>query len=1018
MDLQQVSNGFGQILPHTILKLDAQGNPTQTVISIRTDDDLIKNATISNHVRPAPQFPLTAALPNGTDGNQFFYAEFKQDIDIDSVLDDSPGAQATSGLSGSITLVALDPTTGSALPVKARVLVNGFTHAGLPQGDPPLVPLQHWVQLGAAGRPEALDVGGATPGLGFPGTQDNFTGSQKLISPRTIVFVADQDGDLSTLESFPANRELKLRITTAVRATNGNLLLRSALACTTVGADVLRPEIATTPPPINSPVITPGQGDQNVDPLTSVRVEFTEPIEPSTLGSLPTGRPPVLSAAVRLHFGPSAQTVTVPFTIMPVSVFDLSTFDLTPSFNFPGEGPPGNQCGVYNRVDIVVNPAQFKDFAQNQNIQGANTFFITGEGPGIVNAPVSPDTIYLGRSGAVPGLSVIDLNGFGAATGSPSFDATYQTFPQGNSNYPNNPNLKLQGALLRPPLAPGTCTVNGGSAGVFRLSQDSSLQDLLVRTPVLTSVGDMMLGHSLDSAFNNGPAPFGCQAGGGNLCAFDGKKIINPVPNGNSMAPAIPGQINGIIGVGAENLCCWSPHPNPPPLNFPPICVSPFIGGQEPTSIDSTLGPPLGPGLTNLLAPGDYFGTPSHNIPPSGLLTPEQNAYFQGPSIEQATIGACQPFMIRQQVGQYMYVIDRGRREIVVLNTNRMTVIDRISTPDPTTLAMSPNVNLLAVVNQIGDLVSFIDIDPASSTFHQVVQETLVGQRPRGIAWEPGNEDIMVTNELDGTMSILSAASLTVRKVVSSQLSAPFDVAITPRQVCWGFARYVYFGYAINRNGRCAIFESGPNTVNGWGYDDVIGIASVTFRNPKAMQADQFDLRSAVWIVHEGPINLSNDQPGPFGTGAVSKLVIESGVAGVLPLNFQSAFIPQFRDLFLGVAVSIGNPDLSGVPVEIAFDNMRSLSGLVAFTTPFTTGTPIPINGKGMVRGSCPTGVANNSEPRYMFVAVPNPTSGTGIVDVVRIDQGFVRVDTNPFLAGIQSIPAPNVTVLMDYFRQ
>jgi hypothetical protein len=30
----------------------------------------------------------------------------------------------------------------------------------------------------------------------------------------------------------------------------------------------------------------------------------------------------------------------------------------------------------------------------------------------------------------------------------------------------------------------------------------------------------------------------------------------------------------------------------------------------------------------------------------------------------------------------------------------------------------------------------------------------------------------------------------------------------------------------------------------------------------------------------------------------------------------------------------------------------------------------------------------------------------------------FDRVDTDAFVAGFQSIPAPNASVLMDYFRQ
>jgi hypothetical protein len=647
---------------------------------------------------------------------------------------------------------------------------------------------------------------------------------------------------------------------------------------------------------------------------------------------------------------------------------------------------------------------------------GATTSFTTGEGPGLVNAPVSPDTIYIARTGAVPGLSVVDLNGFGQSTGNPTFDQAHPVV-EGNSNFPNNPNVRIQGALLRPALMPGTCTFNGGSAGVFTLAVDSALQDLILRAPLVTSVGDMMLGHALDRTFNNGPAPFGCQANGGNFCAFNGKKVINPTVNGNTMQPFVNGQVNGVIGTGAENLECWAPHPNPPPLVFPPICVSPFINGQEPTSVD-TINPPPGAALTNLLVPGTYFGNPVTNVPPDGLLTPEQNAFFEGPGIPLPTITNCQPYMIRQQVGQFLYIIDRLQHEVVVVNSNRMTVIDRITVPDPTSLAMSPNLNLLAVVNQLGNLVSFIDIDPASSTFHQVVHETVVGTRPRGVAWEPLNEDILVCNEVENTVSVLSASSLEVREVVSSQLNLPFDVAITPRQLCWGYARNVYFAYILNRNGQVAVFESGPNSVNGWGYDNVIGIATQTFLNPKAIQPDPSDLRSAVWIAHEGPINTQTGQPGLLGQPALSKLVIESGIVGVIPLNLNFILTPHFRDLFLGVQVSLGSANLSGLPIDIAFDSQRNYAGLVGFTNNYSAGLGIPINGKQTIRGNCAAGVSSTSHPRYMFVAVPNALQSTGVVDVVRIDQGFTRIDTDPFHAGVQSISAPNVQIVMDYFRQ
>ena len=79
-----------------------------------------------------------------------------------------------------------------------------------------------------------------------------------------------------------------------------------------------------------------------------------------------------------------------------------------------------------------------------------------------------------------------------------------------------------------------------------------------------------------------------------------------PEASGNTMTPTQQGQFGG-LGAGAENLMGWAPHPNPPPLVFPPLCISPYIGGQEPTSIDTQTGALL----TNLLVPGDAFGAPT-----------------------------------------------------------------------------------------------------------------------------------------------------------------------------------------------------------------------------------------------------------------------------------------------------------------------------------------------------------------------------------------------------------------------
>jgi hypothetical protein len=173
--------------------------------------------------------------------------------------------------------------------------------------------------------------------------------------------------------------------------------------------------------------------------------------------------------------------------------------------------------------------------------------------------------------------------------------------------------------------------------------------------------------------------------------------------------------------------------------------------------------------------------------------------------------------------------------------------------------------------------------------------------------------------------------------------------------------------------------------------------------------------------VHEGPIDIAtgNALPGQEHIGAVSKLVIESATSGALPLNFQSLLIPQFRDMFLGVPVSLGADKLSGVPVDIAFDDLRNLAGAPnALPIGYSSASSsVPVNGKGLVKGACPQIYASN-HPRYLFVAVPTPLVGEGVIDVIRIDQNSSKTDTNAFLIGTQSIPAPDVQVLMDFWRQ
>lgn len=996
LDLIEGSNGFGRFLPHEVLALDAAGQPTAERVAIRTIDALLANVSEGNPVLSVTQWPSAAVLPTGEAGNHYLVLEFDRPLDTSTALATGPGD--TGSLGAAVEVYALDASGLIAEPVLGRAFVGGSTPVGPAVGDPPARPLVPWVALDESGTPRALDVDGALPGLGFPGTESaSFPGTQ-LLSSASLVFVVDADLDLTTHETFPFGRQIVVRAGADLRSALGKPLLHQVLGSSTVGPDLVPPEVRLTAPPGGVPDTTPAFGALDADPSGAIVLRFSEPVQPLSVGALAGGGLPALSSSVHLTFGPPDFATEVPFTARPVSPFDLSSWELAPGFAFPGSGPASVPCGTFDTVSIDVSPGQVSDLAEalppaslgNLNTLPAASLFTTGAGPGLVNAPVAPDAIYCGRMGGTPSLSVIDLNGFGQSTGDPTFDSTYATFPAGNSNFPNNPNLKFQGSLLSPALFPGTCTVDGGSRGVFSLTRDSSLDTRLLRAPLIQSIEDVMIGQPLDLVYNNGKDASGCAAGGGNVCAIDGLQLIE---GGNALQ--------------------FAPHPNPPPLAFPPLCVQPFIGGKEPTSVASA--------GANLLQPGDPFGDPDSGIPPSGLLSTGGNTGFIGPGVDGTPLNACAGYALRQQVGHFLYVIDRGRRELVVLNSNRMSVLERIPLPDPTDLAMSPNLDLLAVSNQKANAVSFIDIDPTSSSFHQVVKTLEVEAGPRGIAWDPGNEGIIVCCEKDGSAVVISPAGLNIHKVLRNALSEPFDVCITQRQIGFGTNRNVWFGWILNRNGDLALYESGPDGINGWGFDDVIGIAEANFAFPQRIAVDIRDMRGAVWIAHQNQLGPDSAPTGVKG-GALSNVVIESNINGVLVLG---AFFnnPSFRQMSLKLQGSFGGDMLTGVPLDIATDDMLNVTQLPNLQSPLAAGAVKQSNGKSLVRGqvinNLATGIVLRAKtPEYLFLAVPNSNQGAGVVDVIRLGSSLTRFDTDAHEPGIQSIPAGDVRVLADYWRQ
>ena len=139
-------------------------------------------------------------------------------------------------------------------------------------------------------------------------------------------------------------------------------------------------------------------------------------------------------------------------------------------------------------------------------------------------------------------------------------------------------------------------------------------------------------------------------------------------------------------------------------------------------------------------------------------------------------------------------------------------------------------------------------------------------------------------------------------------------------------------------------------------------------------------------------------------------IILDSAIVGQVPLTFGET--PSLRDMSFRVVQSIGRDQLSGVPLDLAFDDQRNLGALPNLTGVFGGGAPAPINGKSAVRDYAGS-IVNTNEATYLFV----PIRGAGVVDVIQLSTG-TRVDTNAHQPGVQSIPASGAALVMDYFRQ
>ena len=149
----------------------------------------------------------------------------------------------------------------------------------------------------------------------------------------------------------------------------------------------------------------------------------------------------------------------------------------------------------------------------------------------------------------------------------------------------------------------------------------------------------------------------------------------------------------------------------------------------------------------------------------------------------------------------------------------------------------------------------------------------------------------------------------------------------------------VYYAYILNGNGTIAIYESGPSGVNGFGFDDIIGVIDgVTFKRAKRIIPDFSSFFGAFYIGHVD----NND------LGQVSRVELTSTPIGLLPVQQnQGGFIvpPTFRQKDWTVVQRFGgaNPTTprsdftsGNAIVDIATDDMLNFGALPGAPTSTT----------------------------------------------------------------------------------
>jgi hypothetical protein len=804
-------------------------------------------ANLSNGKNRPPVLP-----PDASGKNQFLRLEVPFNVVPGDVMSPDPLYRAFSQLTGNL---AITDELGNHLP--GIVMVNGVDAFGKFRGN---------------------DVG-------FP---HDFTagGQDRNVGRGVILYVADDgDGLLSTVCAFggtssdsdsrPDTTDVK-SIRVSLDELNGHAI--NAFYTVTVDSgvtgDVLGPKVLSVV--AESPDPTDPLNPAKCSTTSRFIVKFSEPCVPTSVGKtasldplpfygnlplvptppLPPPRPlpaTQITATLNSTFAP----LYLPFDLRPLNSNNLATYVITPLVDLPGNRDLQLVLvdSNANKDPVTQQPNGTIDLSGNFHAPGADVRanFHVSNGRAPVNAPVSPEVFYwLPIAGR--GMGAVDLDGHGMTTNTPGkWDNTSIDLATGTLAYDE---AKSTANFAHAPLVTrGAAATGGGALGIFGIGNRYAYPvgltsyrygPALAGNTIPFKIGTQQWQGSPTNQGNPGTPIPGINEGSSGfetLVRDATGSVLLTGGDGSTIGPIADMVVGDFLdagifdtqsvwnrttlhtdlfwgGGGARNFIGDPPAPNPPPSRYwvglspidvlidqtDPLGKARIIEGAE---VFAGTARSYGFALPNPIDPLSYDVA----APPGGVIGPNPQ-----------TASSAITYTSRQQVGNYLYLVDTENRALQVVNSNTFQTITTIDVPDPAGVAIMPNNRYVFTSNAGDDTMSIIGADPTQADFHKELGRVRVGRGPGAIACQMNGEDVFVASTLDNAISIVQLSTLTVRKTITSLIDEPRDMVVTPRYGGFGWNSGVYFTYIANFGGNSVlVYESGPSGPQGIGCDNILG---------------------------------------------------------------------------------------------------------------------------------------------------------------------------------------------------